>query len=113
LEPSMQDDPSVNNVYGSGSSSSAFIEVSKDSSSGRSTMKSAKICPLTDVLGMYYISYSSSSMLHFCSLPTTSGLDSTCLIGWSVMTMIGCAWKYLFSRLLVCTNASTNFSIGV
>ncbi|GKB26156.1 hypothetical protein Tco_0865557 [Tanacetum coccineum] len=49
-------------------------------------MKSAKICPFTDVLGMYY---SPSSILHFCSLPAISGLDRTCLIGWSMMTMIG------------------------
>nr|GEX74045.1 hypothetical protein [Tanacetum cinerariifolium] len=52
-EPYMQDDPSVNNVHGSGSSSSAFVVVTRESSSGRSTMKSAKICPFTDVISMY------------------------------------------------------------
>ncbi|GJX54658.1 hypothetical protein Tco_0283027 [Tanacetum coccineum] len=71
-----------------------------DSSSRRSTMKSDKICPFTDVLGLYCMSYSPSSILHLCILHVTSGFDSTCLIGWSVMTMIGCAWNYLFSLLL-------------
>ncbi|GKD71490.1 hypothetical protein Tco_1325580, partial [Tanacetum coccineum] len=35
-------------------------------------MKSARICPLTDILGLYYMSYSRSSIIHFCSLPATS-----------------------------------------
>nr|GEX41520.1 nonaspanin [Tanacetum cinerariifolium] len=52
-EPSMHDDPSVNNIYGSGSSSLSSIGVSGVSSSGRSMMKSARICPFTDVLGQY------------------------------------------------------------
>nr|GEV84852.1 hypothetical protein [Tanacetum cinerariifolium] len=47
--------------------------MSRESSSGRSTMKYAKICSLTDVHGLYCISYSPSSILHFCSLPTTFG----------------------------------------
>nr|GEW53008.1 hypothetical protein [Tanacetum cinerariifolium] len=50
-EPSVQDDPFVNKINCSGSSSSTFIGVSKESSSGRSTMKFASICPLTDVIG--------------------------------------------------------------
>ncbi|GKF53709.1 hypothetical protein Tco_0160619, partial [Tanacetum coccineum] len=73
-------------------------------------MKSAKISPFTDVLGLYCMSYSPSSILHFCSLPAISGLDNTCLIGWSVMTMIICAWKYLVSCLIACPKASANFS---
>ncbi|GJS75409.1 protein kinase-like domain, concanavalin A-like lectin/glucanase domain protein [Tanacetum coccineum] len=105
----MQDDPSVNS---SGSSSSTSMGAARELSSGRSTIKSAKICPLTDILGLYCMSYSPSSMLRFCNLPAISGFDSTCLIGWSVITTIGCAWKYLFSRLLACTKASTNFSTG-
>ncbi|GKE81424.1 hypothetical protein Tco_1551424, partial [Tanacetum coccineum] len=80
-EPSTQDDPSVNNVHGSGSSSSASMGVSGESSFGRSTMKSANIYPLTDVLGLCCMSYSPNLILHFCSLPATSGLGSTCLIG--------------------------------
>ncbi|GJT42008.1 hypothetical protein Tco_0941873 [Tanacetum coccineum] len=113
LEPSVKDDPSVNNIHGSGSSSSASVVVTRESSSGRSTMKSAKIYPFTDVPGLYCMSYSPSSILHFCSLPVISGLDNTCLIGWSVMTMIICAWKYLFSCLIACTKASANFSSDV
>nr|GEV51152.1 hypothetical protein [Tanacetum cinerariifolium] len=111
-EPSMQDDPFVNNIHGSRSSSLTSMIMTMESSSGRPTMKSAKIYPFTDVLGMYCMSYSPSSILDFCILPTKSGFDSTCLIGWSVMTMIGCAWKYLFSLLLACTRDNTNFSIG-
>ncbi|GJV53263.1 hypothetical protein Tco_1449004, partial [Tanacetum coccineum] len=49
-EPSVLEDPSVNNIYGSGSFSSTSITVSGESSSGLSTMKSANICPLTDTL---------------------------------------------------------------
>ncbi|GKC65421.1 hypothetical protein Tco_1098019 [Tanacetum coccineum] len=48
----LPDDPSVNKIHGSGSSSSASIRVSRESSSGRSTMKSASIRPLTDTLGL-------------------------------------------------------------
>nr|GEU51265.1 hypothetical protein [Tanacetum cinerariifolium] len=55
------DDPLVNRIHGSGSSSSISIRVFGESSFGRSTMKSANIFPLTDTLG------------------------------WSVITMIGCA----------------------
>ncbi|GKB21182.1 hypothetical protein Tco_0855105, partial [Tanacetum coccineum] len=44
------DDPSINMIHGSGSSSSTSIRVSGDSSSSRSTMKSANTCPLTDTL---------------------------------------------------------------
>nr|GFA37512.1 hypothetical protein [Tanacetum cinerariifolium] len=85
------DDPFVNKIHGSGSSSSISIRVSGQSSSGHSTIKSANICPLPDTLGLYYIAYSPNSMLYFCSLPAISGLDNTCCIGWSVITMIGCA----------------------
>ncbi|GKF20867.1 hypothetical protein Tco_0069505, partial [Tanacetum coccineum] len=49
-EPSVQDDLSVNRIYGSGSSSSISIRVSGESSFGHSTMKSSNICPLTDIL---------------------------------------------------------------
>ncbi|GKC55903.1 hypothetical protein Tco_1083501, partial [Tanacetum coccineum] len=43
-DPSAQDDPSVNKIHGSGSSSSTSMGVSGESSFGCSTMKSAKIC---------------------------------------------------------------------
>nr|GEY57804.1 putative ribonuclease H-like domain-containing protein [Tanacetum cinerariifolium] len=100
---SAQDDPSVNKIHISGSSFSTSMAVSGSSSFRRSTMKSAMICPLTNTLGLECMAYSPNSILHFCSLPATSGLDNTCLMGWSVTTIIECAWKYLFKRLLACT----------
>nr|GEZ91437.1 hypothetical protein [Tanacetum cinerariifolium] len=51
-KPSIQDDPSVNSVYGFGSSSLTYMGVARESSSGRSTIKSAKICPLIDTLDL-------------------------------------------------------------
>ncbi|GJW16349.1 hypothetical protein Tco_0020482 [Tanacetum coccineum] len=48
-----QDEPSVNNVHGSGSTSGSVMSSSEDSSSGRSTIKSANIWPLIAVLGLY------------------------------------------------------------
>ncbi|GJS08255.1 hypothetical protein Tco_0365051 [Tanacetum coccineum] len=59
-EPSTQDEPSVNNVHGSGSASGSAISSSGDSSSGRSTMKSANIWPLIAVLAKYMINSSRS-----------------------------------------------------
>nr|GFA61568.1 hypothetical protein [Tanacetum cinerariifolium] len=52
-KPYMQDDPSVNNVHGSESFSSPSVVMTRESSSGRSTIKFAKICPFIDVLGLY------------------------------------------------------------
>nr|GEW85279.1 hypothetical protein [Tanacetum cinerariifolium] len=72
-EPSTQDDPSVNSVYGYKSSSSASMGASRGLSFERSTKKSTKIYHLNDVLGLYCMSYSPSSMLHFCNLPAISG----------------------------------------
>ena len=51
-----------------------------------SMMKSAKTCPLTDVLGLYLMLNSLNSMTHFISLPEVSGLSSICFIGCSVET---------------------------
>nr|GEZ15697.1 hypothetical protein [Tanacetum cinerariifolium] len=62
------EDPSVNKIYGSGSASSASITVSRESSSGRSTMKSASICPLTDTL----VSMGSSAISCFICLNASS-----------------------------------------
>nr|GEZ59016.1 integrase, catalytic region, zinc finger, CCHC-type, peptidase aspartic, catalytic [Tanacetum cinerariifolium] len=45
-----EEDPSVNKINSSGSSPSSSIGVSRESSYGLSTMKSANICPLTDTL---------------------------------------------------------------
>ncbi|GJU79446.1 zinc finger, C6HC-type containing protein [Tanacetum coccineum] len=80
-EPSMHGDPFVNNTHGSGSSSLSSIGVSDTSSSWRSTMKSARICPFTDFLGLYWMSCSSNSNLYLSNLPITSGFDNSCFIG--------------------------------
>ncbi|GJV88343.1 hypothetical protein Tco_1532281 [Tanacetum coccineum] len=60
----------------------------RESSFDCSTMTYAKIYPLTDIIGMYCMSYSPSFILHFCNLLAISGFYSTCLIGWSMMTML-------------------------
>nr|GEZ84233.1 hypothetical protein [Tanacetum cinerariifolium] len=57
-EPSVQEDPSMNKIHRSGSSSSASIRVSEESYSGHLTMKSASICPLTDTLDEHLFSFS-------------------------------------------------------
>nr|GEV74476.1 pentatricopeptide repeat-containing protein At4g04790, mitochondrial-like [Tanacetum cinerariifolium] len=57
--PFAQDDPSVNKIHGSGSSYSTSMGLSRESSSGRSTM----------------------------NLPATSDFENTCFIGWSVTTI--------------------------
>nr|GEU32499.1 hypothetical protein [Tanacetum cinerariifolium] len=49
-KPSIHKDPSVNNIHGSGSSFMSSIVVSNVSSYGSSIMKSARICPFTDIL---------------------------------------------------------------
>nr|GEX79175.1 integrase, catalytic region, zinc finger, CCHC-type, peptidase aspartic, catalytic [Tanacetum cinerariifolium] len=79
-EPSMHDDPSVNSIHGSESSSSSSMGVSGWSSSGRFTIKSARICHLTDVLGLYWMLCSSGSKLHLISLSVTSEFDIICFI---------------------------------
>ncbi|GJV26906.1 hypothetical protein Tco_1383354, partial [Tanacetum coccineum] len=68
-------------VHGSGSSSSTSMGAARESSFGRSIIKSAKICPLTDILGLYCMSYSLSFMLHFCNLPA--------MLDWLVFSI----WK--------------------
>nr|GEY10683.1 hypothetical protein [Tanacetum cinerariifolium] len=50
-KPSVYEDPSIKKIHSSRSSSSTSIRVSKEPSSGRSTMKSTNIYPLTDTLG--------------------------------------------------------------
>nr|GEX18559.1 hypothetical protein [Tanacetum cinerariifolium] len=81
---SLLDDPSVNSVHGSRSFTSASMGVSRESSSRHSTMKSAKICPLIDVLGLYYTLYSPSSILYFCILPVTSAARYTISSSFSI-----------------------------
>ncbi|GJX27800.1 hypothetical protein Tco_0235879 [Tanacetum coccineum] len=72
--------PSVNKVHGSGSISGSAMSSSRDSSSGRSTIKSANIWPLIAVLGLYWMSYPFSSNFHFSILPDISELDNSCFI---------------------------------
>ncbi|GJS53339.1 hypothetical protein Tco_0626701 [Tanacetum coccineum] len=112
-KPSIQDEPSVNKVHGSSNSSGSAMSSSGDSSSGRSTIKSANICPLIDVLSLYWMSYPSSLNFHFSILLLISNFDNNCFIGRSVITTIVCAWKYRFSRLLALSKANINFFMGV
>nr|GFD23849.1 hypothetical protein [Tanacetum cinerariifolium] len=51
-EPSMHEDPSVKSIHGSESSSLSSMGVSRGSSFRSSTMNSARICPLIDVLSL-------------------------------------------------------------
>nr|GFA34183.1 hypothetical protein [Tanacetum cinerariifolium] len=110
-DPSTHDDPSVNSVHGSYGVS--ITDASGGASSGFSTRKSARIWPFTDVRGQYVILCSPSMTLYFCNRLATSGRDITCLMGWSVMTIMRCAWKYLRNLLAAQISARTSFSIGV
>lgn len=78
-DPSTHEDPSVNRIQGS--CRSVLVADVGLSLSGFSTIKSAKICPLIAVRGLYEMLYSPSSTLHFCKRPDVSGLEITCLIG--------------------------------
>ena len=91
--------------------SDASCAVSLGSTEVNSMMKSAKIFPLIDVLGLYLMSNSLNSIAHFTSLPKVSGLCNMCFIGSSVGILIVWAWKYGRSLLAVVTNARTRFSI--
>nr|GEW29024.1 hypothetical protein [Tanacetum cinerariifolium] len=64
-EPSMHDESFIDNIYGSESSYLSSMGVSGESSSGRSTMKSVRICLLTDVLG--YALMASLAVASLCS----------------------------------------------
>nr|GFB99997.1 hypothetical protein [Tanacetum cinerariifolium] len=110
-DPSTHDDPFVNSVHGSYGVS--ITDASGGVSSGFSTRKSARIWSFTDVYGRHVILCSPSMMLYFCNRHATSGRDITCLMGWSVMTTMGCAWKYLCNLLAAQTSARTSFFIGV
>ncbi|GJV50675.1 hypothetical protein Tco_1446416 [Tanacetum coccineum] len=80
-ETSIQDHPFVERVQGSGISSGSVMGTSGDSSSDRSTIKSASIYPLMDALGLYWMSYPSSSNFHFSILPLISEFNNSCFIG--------------------------------
>ncbi|GJT00492.1 hypothetical protein Tco_0821661 [Tanacetum coccineum] len=68
-KPSVQEDLSVNKIYGLGSSSASSIRVSRESSSGRSTM----------------------------NVPATSSLDNICCIGWTALTVSFASARYTMS----------------
>ena len=54
-------------------------------------MKSANTCPFLDNLGLYWMSYSFSSIAQQAILPEKSGLWSVLRRGRSVNTTMGCA----------------------
>ncbi|GJR18292.1 hypothetical protein Tco_0966819 [Tanacetum coccineum] len=83
----------MNSVHDSGGVSTT--DVSGGFSSGFFTRKFTSICPFIDVLGRYVILCSPIMTLHLCNLPATSGREIICLIGWSIITAMGCAWKIL------------------
>ena len=82
------DDPSTNKTQGN--SSSFFLSLA----SFILAMKSAKHWDLSACLDWYWKSYFDNSTTHVTIFLAMSGQCSICLIGWSVLTMIGCAWKY-------------------
>ena len=57
-------------------------------------MKSTNTCPFFDSLGLYWMSYSLSSIAERAILPEKSGLWSVLRRGRSVSTTMGYAWKY-------------------
>ena len=74
--------------------SNASWAVSIGSAKVNSMMKSAKICPLIAVLGLYLMSNSLNSMAHFTSLLEVSSLCNVCFIGCYGGISIVWAWKY-------------------
>ena len=56
-------------------------------------MKSTSTCPFFEILGLYRMSYSLSSIAQQAILPDKSGLCMVLRRGRSVSTTMGCAWK--------------------
>ena len=108
LTPSLfyVDEPSVCIVHRS-------ISLVRLSSSGRvnSAMKSTKAYALMVVLRWYSISNWLSSIAHWTILPAASGLFMDFLMGWSVITEMGFAWKYSLNLRDATINANAIFSI--
>ena len=79
--------PSIDNLQ-MGRSNASWV-VSVRSAEVNSMMKSAKICPLTVLLGLYLMSNSLIFMDHFTSLPKVSGLCNIrfigCCVGMSIV----------------------------
>ena len=61
---------------------------------GISVIKSAKTCPFFYSIGLYWMSYSLSSITQQAILLEKLGLWSVLRRGRSVSTTMGCAWKY-------------------
>ena len=57
-------------------------------------MKSVNTYALIANRGLYSMSNWLSLTANYTRHPATSGLFLAFLMGWSIMTMIGCAWKY-------------------
>ena len=75
-----------------------------------SAIKSANTWALIADRGLYLMSNWLSSMVHCTRHPVAFGLFMAFLIGWSVITMIGCAWKYGQSFFDATINANDTFS---
>ena len=68
-------------------------------------MKSVKTCPFFDSLGLYWMSYSLSSIAQRAIVLEKLGLWSVLRRGKSVSTTMGCAWKYGRSFLVAIRRA--------
>ncbi|GJR30443.1 hypothetical protein Tco_1106675 [Tanacetum coccineum] len=88
-EPSTQDEPSVNKVHGSGSTSGSAMSSSGDSSSGRSIIKSTNIWPL--IAG-----YIDSGLVQFAYKYTGICLPSLSVIKTALIASFAAA-KYMIN----------------
>ena len=74
-------------------------------------MKSTRAYALMAILGWYLMSNWLSLIAHWTILPATSGLFMDFLIGWSVITKMGFAWKYGRNLYEATINANAIISI--
>ena len=86
LTPVCLDAPSIFNVHQSKLSG-------RVSDWGSCAMKSTSTCPFFESLGLYWMSYSFSSIAQRAILPDKLGLCMVLRRGRSVNTTMGCAWK--------------------
>ena len=73
-------------------------------------MKSAKTSTFFYSLGLYWMSYSLSSITHRAILPDKSGLWIVLRRERSVSTTMGCAWKYGQSFFIAIQRAKAAYS---
>ncbi|MCI24230.1 hypothetical protein A2U01_0045413, partial [Trifolium medium] len=76
-----------------------------------SAKKSVKTWAFNAFCGSNDMSNSNNSTDHLVIRPARSGMKSTCFRGWSVLTMMECARKYLLSFLAAVIKARATFSI--